>query len=537
MTKNVWFNGNLITLSGEKAEAMVVDGERISYVGSSEEALRVAGEGAERFDLEGRTVVPGFNDNHVHAIILGDHENHPDLSGLSAQEIVDLLKEYYPQPKRGEFIQGYQWDYPTCPEPRKELLDAAFPDNPVVLAQYGGHGSWLNSYALKAMGIEKGKADPPGEGVVLRDPDGEPTGVVREMASNKFISRNFFRMFFKRSMREPRVRRALEIFASLGITSFQDNTWFYPVALTLAKLRRRKELTARVSVWSFGRMPWTIPLMGLARYDQQWVRRGPYKYFLDGSFTTRTANLWEDYLDEPGNHGQGMSPEEILPIIRRLAKKRIQGAFHAIGDRAVSNFLDAVEELQKEMPESRDLRFRLEHAQLVRQEDIPRLRAAGVIIAAQPSALSNPDKDVALLGEGRAAAAYPHRSLLDAGVPLSFGSDIPGEATCNPFECIHMVVNRSSEERISVEEALSCYTRGSAYAEFQESEKGRLQKGMLADFAVLSQDITSVPSETIKETKAILTVVGGQIVYDARPQRETRDPIGAAKSETTPSER
>ncbi|HUX22611.1 MAG TPA: amidohydrolase, partial [Spirochaetia bacterium] len=440
------------------------------------------------------------------------------------------LKSHYRDLKRGEIVLGYQWDYPTCPEPRKELLDAAFPDNPVVLAQFGGHGTWLNSNALKAMGIAMGKPDPPGEGVVLRDADGEPTGVVREMSSNKFISRRFFKMFFDRSMREPRVRRALEIFAGFGITSIQDNTWFYPVAMTLTKLRRLGELTSRVSCWSFGRMPWTVPLMGLPRYDKEWVRRGPHKYFLDGSFTTRTAFLWEDYVDEPGNAGQGMSEEEILRILRRLAAKGVQGAFHAIGDRAVTNFLDAVEKLQREYPQSRGLRFRLEHAQLVRPEDIPRLRDLGVIICAQASALSNPEKDIALLGERRAERAYPHRSLLDAGVPLSFGSDIPGESTCNPLESIHMVVNRTSPERISVEEALRCYTLGSAYAEFQEDEKGSLEVGKYADFAVLSQDILSNPPDRIKETTVELTVVGGRKVYDARHADRTQDAVGAGES-------
>jgi hypothetical protein len=278
-------------------------------------------------------------------------------------------------------------------------------------------------------------------------------------------------------------------------------------------------------------MPWTVPLMGLPRYDKVWVRRGPHKYFLDGSFTTRTAYLWEDYVDEPGNAGQGMSEEEILRILKRLAAKGVQGAFHAIGDRAVTTFLDAVEKLQRDYPRSKSLRFRLEHAQLVRPEDIPRLRDLGVIICAQASALSNPAKDIALLGEERAERAYPHRSLLDAGVPLSFGSDIPGEATCNPLESIHMVVNRTSPERISVEEALRCYTLGSAYAEFQEEHKGSLEVGKYADFAVLSQDILSIPVNRIKDTTVELTVVGGRAVYDVRRTEAARDAVGAGESQ------
>jgi len=527
MSNSVWFNGNIVTLAsnGDRADAMVVEDGRIAYVGSRTDALANAGDEAERFDLAGRTVVPGFNDNHVHAIILGDQENHPQLDGLDADEIVEVLKSHYGEPRKGEIIVGNHWDYPACPEPTKEILDAAFPDNPVVLSQFGGHGAWLNSLALKGMGIEKGKPDPPGGGVVLRSEDGEPTGIVREMSSNKFLSRRFARMFFNRAMREPRVKRAGEIFNSYGITSVQDNTWFYPVTFTLTKMRKRGELTVRFSCWSFGRMPWTVPLMGLARYDGEWVRQGPRKYFLDGTFTTRTAWLWDEYLDEKGNFGQGMSGEEIYPILKKLASKGIQGAFHSIGDRATTSFLDAMERLRREAPECAHLRFRLEHAQLIRPEDIPRLRELGVIISAQPSALTTPEKDIALLGEERARRAYPHRSLLDAGVPLSFGSDIPGEATCNPIESMHMVVNRDSPERISIEEALACFTKGSAYAEFQEGEKGSLEPGMLADFAVLSQDLTSVPNEHIIDTRVELTVVGGRIVYDSRTAAREPDRV------------
>lgn len=518
MSKSVWYNGNILTLSAgsERAEALVEEKGRISFVGSSVDARSLAGDDAVQVDLGGRTVVPGFNDNHVHTIILGDHENHPQLAGLSAQEIVELLKSHYEVPKKGEVIVGSQWDYPTCPQPTKELLDAAFPHNPVVLSQYGGHGTWVNSAALKEMGIEKGKPDPPGHGVVLRRDDGEPTGVLREMSGHKFLSRRFFKMFHDRKMHDERIMRAMEIFKRYGITSVQDNTWFHQVALSLTKLRNRGELTTRFSCWSDGRRPRKMPLMSLPRYDSQWVRRGPIKFFLDGSFTTRTAWLWEEYVDEPGNYGQGLSADKIYPILKHLAAKGRQGAFHSIGDRATSAFLDAMERLQQEMPQSRDLRFRLEHAQLVRQEDVTRLRDLGVLVAAQPSALVAPEKDIALLGEKRARGAYPHRSFLDAGVNLSFGSDIPGEATCNPIESIHMVVNRASPERLTVEEALRCFTVGSAYAEFQEEQKGSLTVGKVADFAVLSQDITSIAPAEIIDTKVETTVVGGRVVYEAQ---------------------
>jgi len=521
MRKTVWHNANVLTVDAAvpRAEAFVTYGNRIEFVGSSRDALARAGEAAELIDLAGRCVVPGFNDNHVHSVILGDQVDQPDLASLNAEEIVALLQERFPAPRSGQVIVGYDWDYPACPDPRKELLDRAFPDNPVVLAQFGGHGMWLNTAALALLKVAKNRPDPK-TGVILRDPDGEPTGVVREMGNNAILSRHFMRLFFLRSMREPRIRKALDIYRRLGITSVQDNTWFFPVLSTLTRLRRRGELTARYTCWSYGELPWSVPLMRFASYDERWVRPGPRKYFLDGSFSTRTAWLWDPYADDHGNSGAGSPPEKILPILRSLARRGVQGAFHAIGDRAVSSFLDAVEELRREYPEGRALRFRLEHAQLIRSEDIPRLRENGVLVSAQPSALTTPEKDIGLLGQERAEAAYPYRSLLDAGVHLSFGSDVPGEPTCDPILCIHMVANRSGSERITALEALRCYTVESAYAEFQEEEKGSLSPGKLADFVVLSHDISAMPRERIREIKVEMVIVDGRVVYDRADQNE-----------------
>ncbi len=521
MRKTVWHNAKVLTVDSAvpRAEAMITLGNRIEFVGTSREALARGGEGAELVDLAGRCVIPGFNDNHVHSVILGDQVDQPDLASLSAGEIVALLKERFPSPRRGQVIVGYDWDYPACPDPRKELLDKAFPDNPVVLAQFGGHGMWLNSAALALLKVAKDRPDPK-TGVILRDPDGEPTGVVREMGNNAILSRHFMRLFFLRSMREPRIRKALDIYRRLGITSVQDNTWFFPVLSTLTRLRRQGELTARYSCWSYGEFPWSVPLMRFTFYDDRWVRPGPRKYFLDGSFSTRTAWLWEAYADDHGNSGSGSPPEKILPILRSLARRGVQGAFHAIGDRAVSSFLDAVEELQREYPESRDLRFRLEHAQLIRPADIPRLRESDVLVSAQPSALTTPEKDIGLLGKQRAEGAYPYRSLLDAGVHLSFGSDVPGEPTCDPILNIHMVANRPGPERITAEEALRCYTAESAYAEFQEGEKGSLSSGKLADFVVLSDDITALAPERIRDIKVEKVIVDGRVVYDQIERKE-----------------
>ena len=323
-------------------------------------------------------------------------------------------------------------------------------------------------------------------------------------------------IYYDRWMLDERLDLALSTFARLGITSVQDNTWFYPELLSLRKRLDARTLSARFTAWSLGRRPAhgaaIDAAFALGIGDADWLRPGPVKYFLDGTFSTRNACLDEPF-EGSGEDELCAEPDAPLAELQRLARRRRQGAFHIIGDRGIAIFLDAYERALARHPGLRDLRVRIEHAQLVRAEDIPRIRDLGILVSAQPTALENPGKDERLLGRARAMRAYPYRSLLDAGVRLSFGSDIPGESSCDPIRSIHMAANREGPERISAEEALRCYTVGSAYAEFMEGRKGMLAPGMLADFAVLSQDMTSVPSERIGDTFVEETVVGGKTVY------------------------
>jgi len=519
-----WIGGNILTMdrARKRASAMVVRGDRIEYVGSDDEVLARAGElsaardGAVR-DLGGRTIVPGFNDNHVHLVHMGDHALAPDLGGLSADRIVELLRESFPDPEPDEVIRAFNWDYPACPDPRKVKLDAAFPRNPVVLSQYGGHGQWLNSAALRAVGVSRSRS--PRRGTALRDADGEPTGVVRDLGDTPLSRRRSRAIFFDRAQREKRMDIALGRFASLGVTSVQDNAWYYPEVLGLRARYDRGELGARVSCWPRGSLPRARLAMdaafALGAGVRDWIRPGPVKYFLDGTFSSRNACLCEGFL---GSESEALCPEppSLVRQLEFLARRGRQGAFHAIGDRAIGIFLDAYEAVLARYPNLKDLRVRIEHAQLIRRADIERITRLGVLVAAQPSALAYPGKDEALLGRERALRAYPYRSLLDAGARLSFGSDIPGEGGCDPLAAIAMAAGREGPERITAEEALRCYTEGSAYAEFAEDRKGRIEAGMLADFAVLSGDPTAVPPERIADIRVEETVVGGRSVYKER---------------------
>lgn len=511
--RTLWLQARILTLdpANPQAEALVTEGEDLIFVGDPEGARRAAGPDAHEVHLGGRTVVPGFNDNHLHLVIFGEHSYAPDLSGLDETAIIDRLKTYAESLPPKTTLVGYGWDYPACKNPRKELLDRAFSDRPVVLSQFGGHGQWVNSFALRVMGVDRYHS--PSTGQVLRDDHGEPTGILHEVTNNPVTSQHFKNIFCQRALNEPRILRSLGEFRRLGITSVQDNTWYHPGLYTLARLRRRGQLTARVTCWSFGRVPSSIPGMVLGPYHGEWVRRGPRKYFLDGTFTTRTAWMDEAYPGFPNEHGMGFEPAWLDRILERLCRKGLQGAFHSIGDRSTATFLDVWETVLDRHPQAIDLRMRLEHVQALRPGDVSRLKRLGVCVAAQPTALATPEKDRLILGRERALACYPHRDLLDAGVPLSFGSDIPGESFCDPLKAMHQVCNREGSQRITPIEALKAYTQGSAYVEFMENRKGTLRPGFLADFVVLSGDPTT-NSEGLKNLIVERTVVGGRTVWD-----------------------
>ncbi len=522
-------NGDFITLdpARPRAQALLAEGERIAAIGTEAEVSALAAPGALRIDLGGKTAVPGFNDNHIHAVSGGHHSSRALLYGMDTDAIIAHLRERHNGIRKGGLISGFGWDYETCPNPHRRVLDEAFPGHPVVLHQFSGHAVWASSEALRRMRIDRRTPDPP-HGRIIRDEAGEPTGVLRELGNNPWLRKQFA----QRHSHPPSIRtyllRAMEDYRRLGITSVQDNTWFPRVLGVLAALHREGRLTTRFAYWFRGEKRWEAALMRMRRLDDSWLRPGPWKYFLDGTFSARSAWLTEPFADEGDNRGLGRSRAQILPLLEphvrsRDPRGRAQVACHAIGDRAIQEYLDAVEELAGRYPWIPTMRLRIEHGQLIRGEDIPRLRRLGVLIAAQPHALGTPEKDARLLGAGRAERAYPYRSLLDEGVALSFGSDFPGEPTLDPMLGIHFVVNRSGPERITVEEALRCYTVGSAYAEFQEEAKGSLAPGKMADVAVLSADPTAVASERLREIRVEMTIAGGRVVHQL-----VRDPSAAA---------
>jgi predicted amidohydrolase YtcJ len=525
-------NANIVTLDPARpaARALAVRGERITAVGDEGEIFALAGPRTRIIDARGLLVLPGFNDNHLHALGMGIFFERPNLFGKNADEIVALLKRHYADLKPGQTVTGFAWDYSFCPNPAKEVLDRAFPRNPVILRQYSGHAQWVNSVALRRLLKLESRARSGGSEIVRRA-DGEPTGIIR----GSVVHPNHHRDIISRALNARRhrqlVRIALDRFARAGITSVQDNTWQPFTVWHLRTLKRRGGLTARFSCWPFGHYPFLARTMDFAPYDRFWIRRGPVKYIVDGAFSPHTAWLIEPYESEPANYGKAViEPAALKRIVLRaarrgrLAPRRGQLAFHAIGDRAVREVIDAVEAAARARPWVTRMRIRLEHAQIIDPADVPRLQRLGMLVAAQPTALALRERDRALVGDARFPRLYPYRSLLSAGVPLSFGSDIPGEIEYDPFQVIWRAVSRrgvrsgeppyDEREAVTVEQAVRAYTRGSAYAEFMEGHKGALAPGMLADFIVLSQDIFAAAAARIPETKVLLTVVGGVIVHD-----------------------
>lgn len=519
----VLLSGTIVTLTDKpRPEALLIKGDRIAKTGTVSEVLAEASPDAERIDLAGRAVIPGFNDNHIHAVIMGDQMSALSLAGLDERGIIEALRERFRGAPPGTLLYAYKWDYPHAPHPHRRLLDEAFPDNPVYLAQFSGHGAWVNTQMLKRMGLRnRGGWRAPGVGEVLTDSRGEPSGIVHEAFENPYIQKELYGRWRRPEVIRSALETALPALAAAGVTTVQDNTWFPEVLPVLAALRDEGALTVRFSCWRFGPIPAAVRWMERMRHDDVWFHPGPVKYLADGAFSSRSAWLFEPYNDDPGTSGSGLPPVRLMKLFAPHLKKRRRIACHAIGDRAVASFCDAVEELSKRYPWIPELRLRIEHAQLVRRSDIIRMRELGLLAAVQPAALSSPEKDMKLIGPERARSAYPYRSFLEEGVPLSFGSDYPGEGLYAPLAGIALVVNREGEERLTAEQALRAYTEGSAYAEGREHEKGVIREGMYADLAVLSENPLEVPASRIAGIRVELTITGGRIVYRAASESGT----------------
>jgi predicted amidohydrolase YtcJ len=523
-------NGSVHTMDSDRptAEAVAILGNRIVALGSSAELRSLAGPNTRIIDAHGNTVVPGFNDAHVHFLEGGFSLASVDLrDAKSREEMARRLAEFAKQIPKGRWILGGQWDHekwPGAPLPTRQMIDAATPDNPVFVNRLDGHMALANSLALKLAGVTHETKDPAG-GLVVRDTAGEPTGVLKDAAESLVE-----KAIPSKSFEEKRVaaRAATDHAAQLGVTSLTDMSAGEDVGL-YQYMAEHGELKTRIYAIRSIVSGEALAKTGVrAAFGSDLLRIGGLKGFADGSLGSTTAFFFEPYNDAPNT--RGLLFDQMLP--EGIMLKRVEGAdhaglqvmIHAIGDEANLRILDIYKEtVDKNGP--RDRRFRIEHAQHLRASEIPRFGSQQVVASMQPYHEADDGRWCEKrIGKERSRGTYAFRTLLDTGAKLAFGSDWP-VATLNPLESIKAAVTRQTldgkhpegwlpEQKITLDEAIRAFTVGSAYAEFADDVKGTLAVAKLADVVVLDRDIYKIPSAEIEHARPVLTVMDGRVVYE-----------------------
>ncbi|MBN1418200.1 MAG: amidohydrolase family protein [Planctomycetes bacterium] len=514
------------------AEALAIRGDTIVAVGSEEDVAPWVGPATRAIDATGLAVYPAFIDAHGHMEGLGASFRQLDLTGTaSAEAIAARVRIRAARAAEDEWIIGRGWDQNDWEEkdfPTRAILDSAAPDHPVWLVRIDGHAGWANARALARAGIGKDAPDPPG-GRIHRDPaSGEPTGILIDGAMG-LVSRHIPPP--SRAERKARIRDAVGACLAAGLAGVHD------AGIDVTAIDLYKELIDE------GAFPFRVYAMASGSPEilaKTAFQKGPVidyggrrltvravKRVADGALGSRGAALLEDYADDPGNRGLLLEDREAL---QALAKACLDGgwqlATHAIGDRANRLVLDAYEVALGAGPHA-DPRFRIEHAQILAPEDIPRLARLGVIASMQPThATSDMPWAEARLGAARIRGAYAWRSLLASGARIASGSDFPVESH-RPLLGIYAAVTRQDGdgrpeggwtpgERMTREEALRSFTIDAAHAAFQEAWRGSVTPGKVADLVILDRDILTVPAREIPEAKTRMTIVGGDIVYRDR---------------------
>ncbi len=515
------------------AEAIAVHRNRIVAVGSTKDVERLAGPRTRIVDAREGLVLPGFNDAHVHFLSGGFQLSSVDLrDAATPQEFAERIRRFAEKTTRGRWITGGDWDHERWPSvdgraplPTKELIDAATPDTPVFVDRLDGHMALANGVALKLAGVTRETKDPPG-GLIVRDPKtGEPTGILKDAAMS-FVGRKIPASSFDENL--AAARAATEHAAQLGVTSVQDmsagdDVGVYQTLLDSGELKTRIYAVSPLPAWE------RVARVGVRRaFGNAMLRIGGLKGFADGSLGSTTALFFAPYTDAPdtsGLPGDEMFPEgEMLKRVREADRAGLQVMIHAIGDRANDGILSIFEQVGRENGE-RDRRFRIEHAQHLRPEEIARFGRNRVIASMQPyHAIDDGRWAEKRIGRERARGTYAFRSLLDNKATLAFGSDW-SVAPLNPLLGIYAAVTRRTldnrnpngwipEQKITIEEAVRAFTVGSAYAEFTDSEKGTIAPGMLADIVILTRDIFQINPIEIEKTTVRMTIVDGRIVYE-----------------------
>ena len=513
-----------------EAEAVAILGERIVAVGSSREVDAWRGPHTRVVDAAGKRLLPGFNDAHVHFTDGGAQLDNVQLNdAASPREFSRRIRGRAAKTGKGEWLLGGDWDetkWSPAELPTKDLIDAATPEVPVAVNRYDGHMVLANSLALKLAGITAQTPDPDG-GVIVRNAQGDPTGALKDAAQDLL-----FKVVPPLNHDQLRhvVERALQHAAALGVTSVQNMNPDYADIAIYSELLDEGKLTTRIYAAPLITQVDDQVKIGIRRaFGGPYLRMGAVKAFADGSLGSSTAYFFEPFSDQPGN--RGLLSDEMHPIsLMRDRMMRADGAglqlcTHAIGDAGISAILDIYAEIEKAHG-ARDRRWRIEHAQHMAAKDFDRFAQLHVIASVQPyHAIDDGRWAEGRIGHDRATRTYAFRTFLDHGVRLALGTDW-NVAPLNPMLTLYAATTRATldgknpqgwfpEQKLTIKEAIEAYTMGSAYAEFQENEKGSITVGKLADMVLLSDDVLSIDPAKIREIKVLKTWVGGKMTYDA----------------------
>lgn len=517
------------------AEALAIRGEKIVAVGSDKEIAAFRGRSTQVIDAAGRLVLPGFEDCHIHFMDGSLGLTQVDLNdSKTVPEIQKRVKEYaasHPKEKES-WITGMGWTYPTFGAvalPDKKILDEVVPDRPVYLVAFDGHSSWANSEALAMAGITKETADPP-NGKIVRDANGEPTGALKESAGDLVASHM---PKPTRAERLAALRNGIHEANKFGLTRVQSAGQDFEYLDMFDELRRNGDLTLRFYIAYFLDPPelrtQDLEKIETARqtYHDEWISGGAVKTMLDGVVEAHTAAMLTPYSDDPTQIGKMFwEPEKYKAAIAELDKRGLQIFTHAIGEKAVRTALDAYENAERANGTA-GARPRIEHIETIAADDIPRFGKLGVIASVQPLHLY-PDADTLDIwarnaGPERAQRAWSFHSIQAHGGKLAFGSDWP-VVTMNPWKGLQTGVTRKTSEgkpeggfvpteAVTLEDGIKAYTLGAAFAGRREHDEGSLETGKQADLIVVDQDLFKIPSSKIDQTKVLLTMVGGKVVY------------------------
>ena len=514
------------------ADAIAVAGDRIVLVGSSAEVRKLAPPSATVIDANGMMLVPGFIDSHIHFIDGGFGLAAVQLrDARTPSEFIARIKAFAASAPPGTWITEGNWDHELWGGelPRRDWIDSITPTIPVWVQRLDGHMGLANSAALRAAGITGATPEVDG-GTIVRDPSGEPTGILKDNAT-ALIAR------VTPPPTNEQVDRALDaamrFVAEQGVTSIHHmGTWSELAAFERAHEagRLRTRIYAAVPLPTWERLRDTVAARGKG---DVWLKRGMLKAYVDGSLGSHTAAFFEPFTDAPSDRGLLVNtPDDLYAWVSAADRAGLHVAVHAIGDRAINLILGIFERVARENGE-RDRRFRVEHAQHIAPADIPRFATLGVIPSMQPyHAIDDGRWADKVIGPERARTTYAFRSLRDAHARLAFGSDWY-VAPPTPLEGIYAAVTRRTidekqpggwvpEQKITVDDALRGYTSGAAYAEFAEGEKGSLGGGKLADFVLIDRDLTRIAPETIRDARVMMTVVGGRVIFNRMSNGSSR---------------